>query len=112
MYNEKQRKQRELLKDIKEQYKSEQPVKDSEQQLLGIVVDEDTRDALVWADMSLEQLSLIDVILTLPRKSLEQELQRRITAINVVTLYYSVEEGAPSRYVQRSPPYIVIGPSV
>ena len=28
-YNEKQRKRRELLKDIKERYKSEQPVKDS-----------------------------------------------------------------------------------
>ncbi|KAH6721988.1 hypothetical protein BKA61DRAFT_666735 [Leptodontidium sp. MPI-SDFR-AT-0119] len=74
LYNEKQRKRRELLKDIKERYKSEQPMKDSERQLSGIVVDEDTRDALVRADMSLEQLSLIDAILTLPRKSPEQEL--------------------------------------
>ncbi|KAH6716363.1 hypothetical protein BKA61DRAFT_603003 [Leptodontidium sp. MPI-SDFR-AT-0119] len=44
----------------------------------GIVVDEDTRDALV------------------------RELQRRITAINAVTLYYGVKEGAPSRYVRRA----------
>ena len=33
LYNEKQRKRRELLKDVKERYKSEQPVKDSERQL-------------------------------------------------------------------------------
>ncbi|KAH7418893.1 hypothetical protein BKA64DRAFT_763767 [Cadophora sp. MPI-SDFR-AT-0126] len=69
----KQRKRRLLLKDIVEWYKMEQPVKDRERQLSGMVVDEDTRDALVRADMSPEQLGLIDVILTLPRKSLEQE---------------------------------------
>ncbi|PVH91117.1 hypothetical protein DM02DRAFT_664325 [Periconia macrospinosa] len=85
LYNEKQRKRRELLKRVKERYKSEQPVKDSERQLSGMVVDEDTRDALVRADMSPEQLGLIDAILTLPGKSPEQELQRRITAINAVT---------------------------
>ena len=107
LYNEKQRKRREL-KDIKERYKSEQPVKDSERQLSGMVVDEDTRDALVRADMSPEQLGLIDAILTLPGKSPEQELQRRITAINAVTLYCGVEEGAPSRHVRRGPPGTVV----
>ncbi|KAH6700000.1 hypothetical protein BKA61DRAFT_741052 [Leptodontidium sp. MPI-SDFR-AT-0119] len=108
----KQRKRRLLLKDIVEWYKMEQPVKDRERQLSGMVVDEDTRDALVRADMSPEQLGLIDVILTLPRKSLEQELQRRITAINAVTLYCGVEEGAPSRYVRRGPPGTVVSPPV
>ncbi|KAH7379041.1 hypothetical protein BKA64DRAFT_698284 [Cadophora sp. MPI-SDFR-AT-0126] len=102
LYNEKQRKRRELLKDIKVH----------EQQLSGIVVDEDTRDALVRADMSPEQLGLIDAILTLPGKSPEQELQRRITAINAVTLYCSVEEGAPSRHVRRSPPGTLVSPPV
>ena len=111
-YNEKQRKRRELLKDIKERYKSEQPVKDSERQLSGMVVDEDTRDALVRAEMSTEQLGLIDAILTLPGKSPEQELQRRITAINAVTLYCGVEEGAPSRHVRRGPPGTVVHPPV
>jgi len=104
LYNEKQRKRRELLKDVKQRYKSEQPVKDSERQLSGIVVNEDTRDALVRADMSPEQLGLIDAILTLPGQSPEQELQRRITAINAVMLYCGVEEGAPSRHVRRGPP--------
>ena len=112
LFNEKQRKRRELLKEIKERYKSEQPVKDSERQLSGMVVDEDTRDALVQADMSPEQLDLIDAILTLPGKSLEQELQRRITAIKAVTLYCGVEEGALSRYVRRGPPGTVVHPPV
>ena len=110
LYNEKQRKRRELLKDVKERYKSEQPVKDSERQLSGIVVDEDTRDALVQADMSPEQLGWINAILTLPGKSPEQELQQRITAINVVTLYCGVEKGALSRHVRRGPPGTVVSP--
>ncbi|KAH7364031.1 hypothetical protein BKA65DRAFT_522596 [Rhexocercosporidium sp. MPI-PUGE-AT-0058] len=86
LYNEKQRKRRELLKRIKERYKSEQPVKDSERQLSGMVVDEDTRDTLVRADI--------------------------ITAINAVTLYCGVEEGAPFRHVRRGPPGTVVGPPV
>lgn len=110
--NEKQWKRRLLLKDIVERYKIEQPVEDSERQLSGLVVDEDTRDALVRADMSPEQLGLIAAIFTLPGKSPEQELQRRITAINAVTLYCGVEEGAPSRHVRRGPPGTVISPPV
>jgi hypothetical protein len=97
----------------------EQPVKDSERQLSGMVVDEDTRDALVQADMSTEQLRLIDAILTLPEKSLELEVQRRITAINAVTVHCGVEEGTPSRHVWRgrpvksnSPPVYVAKPNV
>ncbi|PVH71197.1 hypothetical protein DL98DRAFT_597158 [Cadophora sp. DSE1049] len=112
LYNKKQRKRKELLKDIKERYKLEQPVKDSEQQLSGIVVDKNTRDALVWADMLPEQLGLVDAILTLLGKSLEQELQRRIMAINAVMLYCGVEEGAPSCYVRRGPFGTVVSPPV
>ena len=83
-------------------------MKGSERQLSGMVVNKDTRDALVRADMSPEQLGLIDAILTLPGMSPEQELQRRITAINAVTLYCGVEEGAPSRHVRRRPPGTVV----
>lgn len=90
----------------------DQPVKDSERQLSGMVVDEDTRDALGRADMSPEQLGLIDAILTLPGKSPEQKLQQRITAINAVTLYCGVEEGAPSRHVRRGPPVQAAEPDV
>ncbi|KAG4412166.1 hypothetical protein IFR04_014697 [Cadophora malorum] len=71
LHNKKQRKRRELLKNVKERYKSKQPVKDSERQLLSMVVDKDIRDALVRANMSPKQLGLINAILTLPGKSPE-----------------------------------------
>jgi hypothetical protein len=51
--------------------------------------------------MSAEQLRLVDAVSTLPGKSLEQEVQRRIAAINAITVYCGVEEGAPYRHVQR-----------
>jgi hypothetical protein len=44
--NEKRRQRRLLLVDMVERFKKEQPVKDSERQLSGKVVDEDTRGAL------------------------------------------------------------------
>lgn len=54
--------------------------------------------------MTLEQLLLIDAILTLPKTTLEMECQRRITAINAVTAYYGVEEGIPYRRGARGRP--------
>jgi hypothetical protein len=78
---------------------------DSKQQLSGKVVNEDTRSALERLDqITLEHLRLIDAILTLPKTSLEKELQRRITAINAVTAYCGVEEGQPCRRGRRGRP--------
>jgi Protein of unknown function (DUF3435) len=78
---------------------------DSERQLLGKAVDEDTRGALERSDqMTLEQLLLIDAILTLPKTSLEKECQRRIAAIHAVTAYCDVEEGQPCCRGRRSRP--------
>jgi len=94
--NEKKRQRRLLLVDIVDCFKKEQPVKDSERQLSGKVVDEDTRGALERSDqMTPEQLHLIDAILTLPEATFEKECQRRIAAINAVTAYCGVEEGQP-----------------
>ena len=96
LMNEKQRQRRLLLVEIVDRFKKEQPVIDSERQLSGKVVDEDTRGALERSDqMTPEQLLLIDVILTLPEATLEKECQRRIAAINAVTAYCGVEEGTP-----------------
>jgi hypothetical protein len=96
--NEKQRQRNLLLRDIIERYNKEQPVIDSERQLSGTVVDEDVRSALERSDyMTPEHLLLIDAILTLPETSLEKEHQRRITAINAVTVYCGVEEGTSCR---------------
>lgn len=69
---------------------------DSERQLLGKVVDEDTQGALERSNhMTLEQLLLIDAILTFPKTTLEKEYQRRIAVINAVTAYCGVKEGTP-----------------
>jgi hypothetical protein len=103
LLNEKQRQRRLLLEDVKDRFKKEQPVIDSERQLSGKVINEDTRDALMRTDqMGLEQLRLMDAILTLPETSVEAEYQRRIAAINAVTAYCGVEEGTPYRHVQRA----------
>jgi hypothetical protein len=94
--NEKLRQRRLLLVDIRDRYKKEQPVRDSERQLSGKVVDEEVRSVLEHSeDMSPEQLLLIDAILTLPETTFEKECQRRIAAINAVTVYCGVEEGQP-----------------
>ena len=75
---------------------------DSERQLSGKVVDEDTRDALERSDqVTLEHFLLIDAILTLPKTSLENENRRRIAAVNAITAYCSVEEGPASYRIQR-----------
>jgi predicted RNA-binding Zn-ribbon protein involved in translation (DUF1610 family) len=54
--------------------------------------------------MTPEQLLLIDAVLTLPETSLEKECQRRITAINAVTAYCSVEERVTFRRSRASQP--------
>ena len=100
--SEKQRQRRLLLVDLVDRYKKEQPVIDSERQLAGLVVDEDTLEALEQSEqMTPEHLLLIDAILTLPETSLENENRRRIAAINAITAYCGVEEGLPSRRIQR-----------
>ena len=43
--------------------------------------------------MTAQYLELIDAIMTLPGSLLEKEVQRRITAINAVTMYCGIEEG-------------------
>ncbi|KAH6667257.1 hypothetical protein B0J14DRAFT_603092, partial [Halenospora varia] len=106
--SEKQRQRRLLLVDIVDRFKKEQPVIDSERQLSGKVVNEDTRDAFERSDqMTPEHLCLIDAILTLPETSLENEYQRRIAAVNG-----GVEEGPASRRIQRGRPLKVDGPPV
>jgi len=103
--SEKQRQRRLLLVDLVDRFKKEQPVIDSERQLSGKVVDEDTRDALERSDqVTPEHFLLIDAILTLPETSLENENRRRIAAVNAITAYCGVEEGPASHRIQRGRP--------
>ncbi|OJD25505.1 hypothetical protein ACJ73_03128 [Blastomyces percursus] len=92
--SEKQRARIELKRKILERYRQEQPVVDSERQLSGKVVDEDVRSELERSGyMTPEQMIMIDAVLTLPPKTPEEELQRRITAIHAVSAYCGAEEG-------------------
>ncbi|KFY89160.1 hypothetical protein V500_05907, partial [Pseudogymnoascus sp. VKM F-4518 (FW-2643)] len=103
--SERARQRRLLLLDIVDRYKKEQPIIDSERQLSGKVVDEDVQGALERSDhMTPEQLLLIDAVLTLPETTLEKESQRRIAAINAVTMYCGVEEGVTFRRGRPSRP--------
>lgn len=54
--------------------------------------------------MTREHLCFIDAIMTLPETTLENEMQRRITAINAVTTYCGVEEGTSCRSRRRGRP--------
>ncbi|EER43787.1 conserved hypothetical protein [Histoplasma capsulatum H143] len=100
--NEKQRARIELKRKILERYRQEQPVVDSERQLSGKVVDEDVRSELERSGyMTPEQMIMIDAVLTLPPKTPEEELQRRITAIHAVSAYCGAEEGPLCRRRSR-----------
>ena len=92
--NDKQRERRLLLERIIATYNKEQPVRDSAQQLSGKGENEDVVGALEQPEnRTPEHLLLINAIMTLPGMSLEEEVQRRITAINAVTAYCGIEEG-------------------
>jgi hypothetical protein len=72
--NEIQRQKRLLLVEIRDRYKKEQPVIDSERQLSGKVVDEEVRSVLEWSEnMTIEHLLLIEVVMTLPKTIPEKE---------------------------------------
>ncbi|KAJ9480689.1 hypothetical protein VN97_g12850 [Penicillium thymicola] len=96
--NEKGWQKHRLIRENLERYKNEQPVIDSERQLSGKVVDEEVMGALQRTGyMTLQHMTLIDSVLTMPGKTVEKETERRIAAINAVIAVCDVEEGAPSR---------------
>jgi hypothetical protein len=73
--NKTQRQRRLLLVKIRDRYKKEQPVIDSERQLLGQVVDKEVRSVLERSEnITPEYLLLIDTVMTLPKTTPEKEL--------------------------------------
>ncbi|KAI1574871.1 repeatdomain containing protein, partial [Pyrenophora tritici-repentis] len=88
---ERQRRRHALLKEIKERWEFEQPVRDVEQQLAGL----ETKDnlELVHEVMLPAQGDLVDSVLSTPGTTIEEEMDRRNRAIRAVTLYCGVEEG-------------------
>jgi hypothetical protein len=88
---ERQRQRHALLKDIKERWEFEQPVRDVEQQLAGLETKEDLE--LVHDVMLPAQGELAESVLSKPGTTIEEEMDRRNGAIRAVTLYCGVEEG-------------------
>ncbi|EEH39099.2 hypothetical protein PAAG_01561 [Paracoccidioides lutzii Pb01] len=91
--SEKQRARIQLKRDILERYRPEEPVVDSQRQVSGKVVDKDMENELVRSEYKTpEQMIVIDAVLTLPPRVPEGELQRQITAIHGVSVYYGAGE--------------------
>jgi hypothetical protein len=88
---ERQRQRHALLKDIKERWEFEQPVRDVEQQLAGLETKDDLE--LIHDVMLPAQGELADSVLSKPGTTIEEEMDRRSRAIRAVTLYCGVEEG-------------------
>jgi hypothetical protein len=88
---ERQRQRHALLKDIKERWEFEQPVRDVEQQLAGLDTKEDLE--LVHNVMLPAQGELAELVLSKPGTTIEDEMDRCNGAIRAVTLYCGVKEG-------------------
>ena len=71
--NEKQRPRNRLIRENLERYKNEQPVIDSERQLAGKMVDGEVIGALQQTGyMTLQHLTLIDTVLTMPGNTVDR----------------------------------------
>ncbi|KAI1676344.1 DUF3435 domain containing protein [Pyrenophora tritici-repentis] len=88
---ERQRRRHALLKDVKERWEFEQPVRDVERQLAGLETNDDLE--LVHDIMLPAQKKLCDSVLSRPGATIEEEVSRRNCAIHAVTLYCGIEEG-------------------
>ena len=88
---ERQRRRHALLKDVKERWEFEQPVRDVERQLAGLETNDDLE--LVHDIMLPAQKKLCDSVLSKPGATIEEEVARRNCAIHAVTLYCGIEEG-------------------
>lgn len=99
---ERQRRRHALLKDIKERWEFEQPVRDVERQLAGLETKDDPEP--IHDIMLPAQGELADSVLSNPGTTIEEEMNRRNRAIRAVSLYCGVEEGGmnPIRIVRQS----------
>lgn len=88
---ERQYRRHALLRDIKQRWEFEQPVRDVERQLAGLETKDDLE--IVHDVMLPAQGELADSVLSKPGTIIEEEMDRRNRAIRAVTLYCGIEEG-------------------
>lgn len=97
--NERQRLRTALLADIRSRWDQEQAVRDIKLQLSGVKIEEVVESKLETRKRTPEHDRLIQAVLTLPGKTLDEEYRRRNAAIDAVAAYCAVEEG---RVIRRS----------
>ena len=91
--NERQRLRYAMIKDIRKGWDTEQAEKDIQQQILGGTFEKRISNDLRRNDIrASEHNKLIASIMSLPEKSLEEEIRRRSVAINAVARYCQFEE--------------------
>jgi len=83
-----------LLNEVKSKWDLENPVSEVELQLAGLKFDQEVKTDLASVDdMPPIQKRLVETIMTLPGKTLEEEFRRRNAAINAVAAYCRFQEG-------------------
>lgn len=93
------------LKQVRERWDREQPVKDVELQLAGLKFsDAPGPEALPLPEMPPPQRRLIETIMTLPGTTVEEEFCRRNAAINAVAAYCHFQEGGAVAMPRAMPP--------
>lgn len=89
------------LKEVKANYKTEQPVLDIQRQLRGLPIAE--QDRMEAEDhIFVERVRVIETLFTFAASSPEEECTRRVQAINAVTALCSLQEGRSFRRRQNS----------
>ena len=97
--NEKQRLRNERLAEIRAKWDAEQAVETIERQLAGLDFAEEVKSKLGQSEdyRRPEHQNLISALMSLPGSTLEEEDDRRTTAIVAVMEYCAVEEAEPVR---------------
>ncbi|KAJ5086714.1 hypothetical protein NUU61_008021 [Penicillium alfredii] len=93
-----QRARNSLLSQIQLKYDREQPMLDIQQQLSGVKLAETANKLLECPDqMPILQKRLVESLFTLPRSTLEEEMDRRTEAVDAVSAYCQFQEGDTCR---------------
>ncbi|KAH2023468.1 hypothetical protein KXV65_000697, partial [Aspergillus fumigatus] len=103
-----------LLAEIQEKYDREQPMREIQRQLSGDKLAETEKPLKCSEVVPAPQKRLMESLLTLPRPTLEEEMDRRTEAIDAVAAYSLFEEGETCclpRDKRSSKDPITVGPT-
>ncbi|KAL1972212.1 hypothetical protein VTN31DRAFT_7431 [Thermomyces dupontii] len=100
--NEWQRARRKLLREKRETFLTNQPVRDVEHQFRGVNLESEVVGTLPGSPaLSPQHLALVEAVLQPPGETVEADINRLIAAVNAVRVYCGVVEGAVTRPTQK-----------